>query len=79
MKMHPANEQAAALAFELHMHLSDLLDDKDLEGGSVALVSEDSDEEVGRFTELGEDGQDHSFLVKTEDGTVLRVTVEVLP
>jgi hypothetical protein len=78
MTMHPANEQAAALSFELHMHLGDLLDDNEFKG-SVPLVSEDSDEVVGHFTELGADGQDHSFLVKTKDGNVLRVTVEVLP
>jgi hypothetical protein len=78
MTMHPANEQAAALSFELLSHLDDLLDDKDYDH-NVPLMSEDSDEVVGHFTDLGEDGQDHSFLVKTKDGNVLRVTVEVLP
>lgn len=74
---HPANAQAAALSFELNMHLADLLDDKELNNQGVALVSEDDDNEVGRFTELGEDRNDHSFLVRTADGTVLRVVVEV--
>lgn len=76
--MHTANEQAAALSFELHMHLEDLLDDVEpFSGHAVNLVSEDTDETVGSVTELASDHNDFSFLVKTADGTVLRVSVEV--
>lgn len=70
-------DQAAALAFELHMYLEDLLDDNGSQEPGVALVSEDDDREVGRAIDLAPGISDSEFLVKTADGTILRVTVEV--
>jgi hypothetical protein len=68
--------QAAALAYELNMHLDDLLDDRDLGGEGFPLVSEDDDTEVGRAFDLAPGMNDCEFLVKTADGKVLRVSVE---
>lgn len=68
--------QAAALAWEIIMHVEDLLDDEEMGSAGFPLVSEDTDMEVGRAVQMAPGMNDCEFLVKTADGKVLRVSVE---
>lgn len=75
--MNRQKQQAAALASEMLMHVEDCMDDgaEGNEPGARLVTAED--EQVGYAVDVKPGETDTEFFVRTEDGTVLRVTVRV--